>query len=95
MTPSERIALAGRISRRDPIHSAVDDERRRQDEKWGWPNAGLASDNVYKKVAILAEEMGEVANAVLEGDHENLKVELVQVAAVCFAWLESIEERGV
>lgn len=43
------------------------------------------------KLAILAEEFGEVARAVCEGDKENLRTELVQVAAVCLAWLEGGE----
>jgi NTP pyrophosphatase (non-canonical NTP hydrolase) len=40
--------------------------------------------------SVLLEEAGEVARAVLEKDHDNLQVELVQVAAVCVKWLEII-----
>lgn len=72
--------------------TAVLVERKRQDEKWGWPNTGLAGDDPHKKVSILLEEVGEVANALLEGDQENLDKELVQVAAVAFAWLEARAE---
>jgi NTP pyrophosphatase (non-canonical NTP hydrolase) len=67
------------------------DERQRQDQKWGWPNNGLAGTDLHKKVSILLEEVGEVANAVLELDWDNLEKELVQVAAVAVAWLESFE----
>lgn len=66
-------------------------ERQRQDQKWGWPNNGLAGTDIHKKVSILLEEVGEVANAVLERDWNNLEKELVQVAAVAVAWLESFE----
>lgn len=74
---------------RHAIYRDVDRERDRQDDKWGWPNDGMAGADQHKKVSILAEEFGEVARAVLEGDLENLAEELVQVAAVCVAWLES------
>lgn len=36
--------------------------------------------------AILTEEVGEVAKAVLDNDVENLKEELIQVAAVAASW---------
>lgn len=49
------------------------------------------------RLAVLVEEIGEVARAVLEEQklaHENqvkggLREELIQVAAVCMAWIES------
>jgi NTP pyrophosphatase (non-canonical NTP hydrolase) len=48
-----------------------------------------------QKVAVLSEECGEVARAALGADGlvkdgGVLKKELVQVAAVCVAWLESL-----
>lgn len=43
------------------------------------------------KLAVLAEEFGEVARAILERDEVNLREELVQVAAVTIAWLEDFE----
>lgn len=51
-----------------------------------------------EKLAVLAEEFGEVARAVCElqpGDTETrsrLRDELIQVAAVAVAWVESLEE---
>jgi NTP pyrophosphatase (non-canonical NTP hydrolase) len=42
------------------------------------------------KAAVLAEECGEVARAVLEVDMRGLRDELVQVAAVAVAWLEGM-----
>lgn len=43
-----------------------------------------------KRLAILMEEVGEVATAIQNGDIENLKEELIQVASVCVRWLEQI-----
>ena len=42
------------------------------------------------KVAVLTEEVGEVARAALEHDTDGLRLELVQVAAVAVAWLEAL-----
>lgn len=52
-----------------------------------------ASDRVHDvvKFAVLAEELGEVARAINEGDEdEALRGELVQVAAVAAAWIEAL-----
>lgn len=63
-------------------------ERERQDKKWG-------SQRHLEPLlwnAILGEEVGEVANALLE--HKSpaeLRKELVQVAAVAAAWIEAID----
>jgi len=59
---------------------------------------------VTRKLRILVEEIGEVANAIdqleiaesresnaLKEWRLNLRMEIVQVAAVCVAWLESFE----
>lgn len=63
-------------------------ERERQDAKWG-SQRHLPQD---RWMTILTEEVGEVANAILEEDIENLKVELVQVAAVAIAFAEALED---
>lgn len=86
------------MSARSAALYAIDDERDRQDQKWGWPNEGLAGTHIYKKLAILVEEVGELAQDLLNNSGEftaHAKEELVQCAAVCFAWLESVEERGL
>ena len=54
-----------------------------------------------RKVRVLIEEIGEVAEAIdkienasvldLKARFAHLRTELVQVCAVCFAWLESME----
>lgn len=42
-------------------------------------------------LAVLIEEVGEVSQALQEGT--NIEEELIQVAAVCFRWLESRQVR--
>ena len=73
----------------EEILDLIREERRKQDEKWGGKNFL----NDYSAMTILTEEIGEVAHAILEKDFKNMEEELVQVAAVCVKWLESI--RGV
>ncbi len=68
-------------------------ERMRQDEKWGGPQDH--EDSAW--LAILMEEVGEVAHDI-QGVRgctpcAMAEVELMQVAAVCIAWLECIERR--
>jgi len=62
-------------------------ERRRQDSVWGEQNH---SPECY--YLILAEEVGEVAKAILELD--NLETELIQVAAVIQAMWECGKRNG-
>ncbi len=46
------------------------------------------------KLAILVEEVGEVARHVCDrGDLVDMKEELIQVAAVAVAWAERISEK--
>jgi NTP pyrophosphatase (non-canonical NTP hydrolase) len=44
-------------------------------------------------LAVLTEEVGEVANAIIEHDKTSaeLRAELVQVAAVACAWIEALD----
>ena len=81
-------------------HEAIDDERHRQERlksegRFSMTCADAMSD--LERLAVLTEEVGEVARAILEqsrltnDDHgKELKKELVQVAAVCVAWLEGL-----
>ena len=83
------------MSRTD-IYAEIDDERRRQQEKWGgnhaWGAGDCSSRAVHNstKLMLLTEECGEVARAVLDIDAEQLRTELIQVAAVAVAWLEGM-----
>lgn len=63
-------------SRLDAINKALE-EMQRQDDLWG---EQLHSPN--KWITILGEEFGEVCQAALKNDNENLIKELEQVAAV-------------
>ncbi|MAQ31336.1 MAG: hypothetical protein CMD26_01185 [Flavobacteriales bacterium] len=62
------------------------EERQKQDEKWGEQNH-----NIYKWLAILGEEVGEVNKAVLEDNYKDVIDELVQIGAVTVAMIESLE----
>ena len=89
---------------RDDIFDLIHDERARQAEKWGgrhdWGRGDCSSNQVSPevKVMVLAEETGEVARVILDCGGlvldeavDDLRAELVQVAAVAVAWLESME----
>lgn len=75
-------------------YDAIRAERERQEElrrsgKFKWTCADPAA-SPHHKMTVLAEEFGEVANAVLEHDDAQLWDELVQTAAVAVAWLEGL-----
>jgi NTP pyrophosphatase (non-canonical NTP hydrolase) len=78
-----------------PVLVEVLAERKAQEQKWGQQNHPVA--NYY---LILLEEVGEVAKAVLEenfgqGILKDARAELIQVAAVAVAMIESIDRNGV
>ena len=82
---------------RGDIFDEIDAERHRQFERWNlhhdWGRGDCSSDEVAAivKAAVLAEECGEVARAVLDlSDEDVLRTELIQTAAVAVAWLESL-----
>jgi NTP pyrophosphatase (non-canonical NTP hydrolase) len=58
-------------------------ERKEQDSKWGTQD----HDDLYW-LAILMEEVGELAREVIEGHKLSMSHELIQSGAVCLAWLE-------
>jgi hypothetical protein len=79
---------------RTSIIARIDVERNRQRGKWSghhdWGQGDCSSPNVkpMTKIAVLTEEVGEVARAALDRNDADLIDELVQVAAVAIAWLE-------
>lgn len=89
MTPTPR-----RSSSPADVLDEVRDERYRQDEKWGEQNH-----RPEFWLAILMEEVGEVAHAVCEGGPKasgiewwrEQRAELVQVAAVAVGFVESLD----
>lgn len=82
---------------RADVYHLIDKERDRQHVKWGtahdWGDGDCSSPNVpvEVKAVVLAEECGEVARAVLDIRSNDLRAELVQVAAVAVAWIEGME----
>lgn len=82
----------------ETIWHLIRQERTRQHEQWTGPHRWGAGDcsstetDHIVKVAVLTEECGEVARAVLDENTEDLVTELVQTAAVAVAWLEALPE---
>lgn len=61
-------------------------ERNRQNRKWG---VFFPRRPDEKWFTILAEEFGEIANAMLEHKTDDeIEAEIIQVAAVCVSWLQ-------
>lgn len=80
---------------RQEVFDLVHAERIRQAEQWdrnhewGWGDCSSPAVETSTKLAVLVEEVGEVARAYLEvADPAELRRELVQVAAVAVAILE-------
>ena len=85
-----------RLSRRPQAGLAyydIDQERKRQDEKWGeqlHPN--------FTWAVVLMEEVGEACKAALESKYGDppekgiLRKELIQSAAVLVAWIECLDK---
>jgi hypothetical protein len=89
------------------------DERRRQEEigdrkreqgiDWRSCADPALDGGDWQRFAILGEEVGEVARAILEAGYSqdgldpvgdrDLRAEIVQVAAVAVAWVEAIDAR--
>lgn len=80
------------------IWGGVTAERVRQRALWNrpheWGYGDCSSKQVAEttKLAVLLEEVGEVAQAVLAKDSFATRDELIQVAAVAVAWLESYDQ---
>jgi len=69
---------------RHRVYRKINTERSAQDKKWG-----VQHHPASKWLAILVEEVGELAREVLEGNDGALGKELRQVAAVSVAWMEA------
>jgi NTP pyrophosphatase (non-canonical NTP hydrolase) len=88
-----------RYLQEEAVFDAITDERRRQVEKFG-DQSGNPDE---RWLTILTEEVGEIAEAVLDYDSArlnapaafaaglHLKEEITQAAAVLVAWLETWE----
>lgn len=77
------------------ILTEVRKERHRQDElKASGKFAYTCQDpqlTSHEKFVILGEEVGEVARGICDGDVANVREELIQVAAICVAWVQCID----
>lgn len=90
--------LRDRFPRHTEALWAVTAERARQEELWPGQTCAEPSMPHASKLAILLEEVGEVAHELTEALNggniewpvlDALRDELVQVAAVAVAWIES------
>jgi hypothetical protein len=81
---------------RNQVFALITAERARQQEKWAgehdWGDGDCSGDGVplTVKIVVLTEEVGECARALLDGDSDAFRTEMVQVAAVATAILESL-----
>lgn len=94
--------MEGGEMERVQIYAAIDAERARQEqlktEGRFFETPASTKMLPYLKACILTEETGEVCAAVMQEakacndrTKANVKAELVQVAAIAVAWLESIK----
>jgi NTP pyrophosphatase (non-canonical NTP hydrolase) len=75
---------------------AVLAERVRQEQKWGGGPGDCSHPDTpdQQRLTVLVEEVGEVARAILQDQPDELRAELVQVAAVAAAWLEGLHAQA-
>lgn len=71
---------------RDEVYAAIDIARLQADEKHGAQATWVENPGVA--LAVLVEEVGEVATSLLDG--EGLRGELIDVAQVAIKWLEQL-----
>jgi NTP pyrophosphatase (non-canonical NTP hydrolase) len=72
---------------REEVFRLIDAERDAQRKKWREEENEFRGD----KLAVLMEEVGEVAKSMLEDEgKERLKAELIQVAAVAVKWVQTL-----
>lgn len=78
------------------VLEAVKNERLRQQNLLAKGEIPWACDSPSispgRKLSVLVEEIGEIANEINEGREDGpcLRMELIQVAAVAVAWAESL-----
>jgi NTP pyrophosphatase (non-canonical NTP hydrolase) len=88
MTNTPKLPLNARI------FLDIMEERRRQDflkSQGSIPFTCADAVPMSLKLAVLVEEVGEIAKAIQERDWANLREELTQTAAVCTAWLQALD----
>lgn len=80
----KEILVGTDVNQRTRIYQLISNERARQDYLHG-------ADLGMMALAILGEEFGEVCKAQFEKKPEELREELVHLAAVAVRWLEEID----
>jgi len=78
-------------SDRKSLVDRILEERRKYDGEYG-PDVHHSPG---RWLSASMEELGEIARALHDGKMKNLPVEIVQLAALCLAWLEDIQRYGV
>ena len=71
------------VGQKRAIVADIEREVAEQKSKWG-----VQKHEDLKWLAILIEEIGEVGQAINEEDNENVRIELIQCAAVIVSWLQ-------
>lgn len=81
----------------EDVYAEVRAERERAHAKHGHTSMESCPPDDYRRLAILAEEVGEVAREFNEGHHRGtgpdldlLRKELIQTAAMATAWADVI-----
>jgi NTP pyrophosphatase (non-canonical NTP hydrolase) len=77
-----------------PTLTAIRAEQARAAQKHGDLSMSGASMTDFQRITVLAEELGEVSRAALDGDRAQLRAELVQLAGAALAWCERLEARS-
>jgi len=95
-----QVDIVGRKAGRGDVYEAIELEVNYQEEKWGSnEDADRAGQHPMEWFIILAEEFGEVAQALNEWHFRNrfegmalVRDELIQCAAVAVSWLQVINQ---
>jgi NTP pyrophosphatase (non-canonical NTP hydrolase) len=83
----KRWAEGGNFAQREAVLDILV-ERLHQDNKWG-PIEHFDTRHPGEWLMILMEEAGDLSEAILKKDQDNIREEAVQVAAVALSILES------
>lgn len=72
--------------KRAEVYALIDAERDWQEERWPADDGHFDASDA--RLAILGEEVGELAEALASGSPSRVREELVDVGAVVVRWLE-------
>jgi NTP pyrophosphatase (non-canonical NTP hydrolase) len=86
------VPLSPAATRQQDVLDDLVAERAAQDERFG--PATQRGYSIEYWLCVLVEEVGEVADALVERDYGQADLELVQAAATAVAMLEALRERS-